>query len=133
MAISGCIRRFVVFSARISLPAVAVFENARAEDVSVASVRLRGGFDDKPALQPGGKGSAFAGFDAAFAAGTSKDDYKAGFVGEASRTQYLTGPVEPSERYKTAVEIANINDERIAFRSTSSVDTIRNYELHSFD
>ena len=107
---------------------------AAAEDVFVASLKLRGGIDANPTLQPGASRAAgFAGVDAAFAAGRGDDDARIGVVGDMQHTDYAVRGLAPAEHYKLALKAETALPDDWSLRSTTGAEVSRNYSLRSFD
>jgi hypothetical protein len=113
--------------------AVVLVSGARAEDVALASLRLRGGYDANPTLSAQGRGTGLIGADLAFAVGTENDDVKAGIVGEASVTRYADPAVLPSRHEKLKLELANKEQGGLSLRSTTSLEQTERYDLRAFD
>ena len=107
---------------------------ALAEETFLASVRLRGGFDTNPTLQPAGASSAFVGLDAAFAAGREANGILYGVVGDASTTRYLSAAVVPVERGNIVATIASKPGlDELGWRSTTTASSLSTYDTRSAD
>ena len=113
--------------------AAVTIAGARAEDVALASLRLRGGYDANPTLSAQGRGTGLIGADLAFALGTENDDVKAGIVGEASATRYADPSILPGHHEKLKLELANKEQAGLSVRSTTSLDQTKRYDLRAFD
>jgi len=110
-------------------------EGSRADDVAVGSLRLRGGYDANPQLLPGGRASAFAGLDAAFALGRSDDAdiSRTGLTGEFQRADYAARGILPSERARVALEAETDAAAGWTLKSSTSAESVRSYNLRAFD
>lgn len=119
-------------------PPVETAPPAKPDDITEdaaagASVALRGGFDSNPTLAKDGRGSAFIGTDAAFAAGRTRNGITSGITGEISRTQYATHDLDPAERYRLSFHVTNADQSRLALRSTTTIEQTRTYNTRAFD
>ncbi|HWM83632.1 MAG TPA: hypothetical protein VNQ56_16355, partial [Pseudolabrys sp.] len=101
--------------------------------MALGSIRLRGGYDANPQLLPGGKPSAFTGVDAAFALGRSSDSIKTGLTGEIQRADYAAREIDPSERMRVVLEAESEAFAGWALKSRTGVESIRSYNLRSFE
>jgi hypothetical protein len=105
-----------------------------ADDAAaVVSAGLRGGFDSNPTLATGGRGSAYGGAEAAFAAGRSRNGIIAGITGEMSRIQYAAPDLDPAERERLSFQVSNADTSRFALKATTSVSQLRTYNTRAFD
>lgn len=105
---------------------------AGAEDAYLASARLRSGYDANPLALPDARGSAFAGVDAAFAAGRGNGDRALGLIGEWQRTQYAARGIDPAEHGKLSLK-AQTSFDGWTLRADTSVESNRTYDTRAFD
>lgn len=107
---------------------------AADEEEFLASVRLRGGYDTNPTLNPGGAGaSAFAGIDAAFVSGKGNDRFIAGLVGEATVTQFRDEEIAPLQRYRLAFNLANKQQDGVSIRTDTTALAFQNHDTQLYD
>ncbi len=118
----------------VALLALILVPTSRADEaVGVGAVRLRGGIDANPTLLPRGRASPLAGFDGAFAIGREHEGLRTGLVGEVERTDYPAVRIDPSERYRLALEAETTSFESWSLRSGSAMEAERSATLRALD
>jgi len=130
MAISGF---RAVLAPIVGLLILVPATSGKADDAALGSVRLRGGIDANPTLLPGGRPSAFAGLDGAFAVGREDGDGKIGLVGEIERTEYAAPHLDPSERYRLTLKSERTLFGDWSLRSSGGIEAVRNTTLRTSD
>jgi len=103
------------------------------DEVAVASVGLRAGYDTDPTLASPARPSAYLGAEAAFAFGRSVGGVTAGMVGELSRADYGASGIDPAEHYRLSFQLANKDDGPLALRSTTGIEETRAYDVRAFE
>lgn len=125
---------FVALSIVTSGLLLAAGSLASAEEESLGTVQLRGGYDANPTGLPGHpQGSAFITAGAAVAIGRGYVGGKVAFAGEGQHTQFASRDIAPTDRVKFALETEHNLDTGWTLRTSMRADNVTSYDTRALN